>query len=180
MTCKLTWLVIQILICLNYLLNHFDNISLGLRNNLLCNFHNNLYSDSEVQNDWLIICIQTLIRTCTITFIMTSVVASLAPTNFEVVACLRLRLTNNQSSLPALTRGPGAGAPAVGQAFGPSLLWALRALFLLSPPAREPTEARLKFPFPLPPTSHNTPVIMRGRNKIFRVLMMSSHYIPLP
>ena len=37
-------------------------------------------------------------------------------------------------------------APAVGRAFGPSLLWALRALFLLSPPAREPTA-----PLPLPP-----------------------------
>ena len=43
---------------------------------------------------------------------------------------------------------PGAGALAVGRALGPSLLWALLALFLLSPPAREPQEARGKSPPP--------------------------------
>jgi hypothetical protein len=42
----------------------------------------------------------------------------------------------------ALMVDPGAGAPAVGRAFGTTFLWALRTLFLLSPTAREPTEAR--------------------------------------
>ena len=48
-----------------------------------------------------------------------------------------LRKLKGKLGLPG---DPGAGALAVGWAFGPTLLWALRALFLLSPPAREPTE----------------------------------------
>ena len=46
---------------------------------------------------------------------------------------------------------PGRRGVAIGQAFGPTLLWALHALFLLSPPAQEPTEARESSPSPLPP-----------------------------
>ena len=66
-----------------------------------------------------------------------------------------------------LTRGPEGGSPAVGRAFGPILLWALRALNLLSPPAREPTEARRKFPSqPLPPCPFPLSSFLEKKKKI--------------
>ena len=43
---------------------------------------------------------------------------------------------------------PGAGAPDIGWAFGPTLLWALCTLLLLLPPAQQPA-----VPFTLPPCS---------------------------
>ena len=38
-----------------------------------------------------------------------------------------------------------------GRDFSPTLLWELRAVFLLLPPARDPALARVKFPSPISP-----------------------------
>ena len=45
-------------------------------------------------------------------------------------------------------RDPETGAPAVGRAFSPTLLWALHTLFFIVAPSQEPTEARGKSPLP--------------------------------